>query len=47
MGTIAEGPFLNPHGNWQMNLYRHASGEELTCVVAIDWPRKLLVINAF
>jgi hypothetical protein len=47
LGTLTEGPFLNSHGNWQMNLYRHASGEELTCVVAIDWPRKLLVINAF
>lgn len=47
MGTIAEGPFLNAHGNWQMNLYRHAAGEALTCVVAIDWPAKVLVINAF
>jgi hypothetical protein len=30
-GTIIEGPFLNQHGNWQMNMYRHAAGEELTC----------------
>ena len=29
-GTIVEGPFLNQHGNWQMNLYRHAAGEEIT-----------------
>jgi hypothetical protein len=46
-GTPTEGPFLNQHGNWQMNLYRHAAGEELTCVVAIDWPSQVLVINAF
>ena len=46
-GTITEGPFLNMHGNWQVNLYRHAAGEEVTCVVAIDWATKLLVINAF
>jgi hypothetical protein len=46
-GTIVEGPFLNQHGNWQMNLYRHAAGEEVTCVVAIDWATRVLVINAF
>jgi len=46
-GTIVEGPFFNQHGNWQMNLYRHAAGEEVTCVVAIDWATRVLVINAF
>jgi hypothetical protein len=46
-GTPTEGPFLNQHGNWQMNLYRHAAGEEITCVVAIDWPARILVINTF
>lgn len=46
-GTIVEGPFKNQHGHWQVNLYRHAAGEELTCVVAIDWATKVLVINAF
>jgi hypothetical protein len=46
-GTIAEGPFPNRHGHWQMNLYRHAAGEEITCVVAIDWVTKVLVINTF
>src|SRR5260370_42344928 len=25
-GTPNEGPFLNSHGHWQMNLYRHAAG---------------------
>jgi len=46
-GTIVEGPFVNQHGNWQMNFYRHAAGEEVTCVVAIDWATRVLVINAF
>lgn len=46
-GTLTEGPFLNPHGNWQFNMYRHAAGEEITCVVAIEWARRVLVINAF
>jgi len=39
-GTITEGPFMNQHGNWQLNLYRHAAGEEITCVIAIDWPSR-------
>ena len=46
-GTLTEGPFMNRYGNWQMNLYRHAAGEEITCVVAIDWPNRVLVINTF
>ena len=46
-GTVAEGPFMNQRGNWQLNLYRHAAGEEITCVIALDWPNRLLVINAF
>ena len=47
-GSIQEGPFLNQHGHWQVNLFRMAAGEELTCVVAINWPAGLLeVINAF
>ena len=46
-GTIAEGPRMNAHGNWQVNLYRHAAGEELTCTVAIEWARRLLVITVF
>lgn len=31
MGTITEGPFINKFGNWQMNLTRHAAGEQITC----------------
>ena len=46
-GTISEGPFLNAYGNWQVNLYRHAAGEEITCVVAIEWATRLLVISVF
>jgi hypothetical protein len=46
-GTPTEGPFLNHYGHWQMNLYRHAAGEGITCVVAIDWVTRVLVINAF
>lgn len=47
-GRIDEGPFLNPRGNWQVNLFRMAAGEELTCVVAINWPTGVLEVrNAF
>ena len=47
LGTIREGPTLNSHGNWQVNLYRHAAGEEITCVVAIEWATRLIVITTF
>ncbi|MCJ2017152.1 DUF4258 domain-containing protein [Methylobacterium sp. E-065] len=46
-GTITEGPFQNQHGHWQVTLYRHAAGEEITCVVAIEWATKLLVITTY
>lgn len=46
-GTITEGPFVNSQGNWQVSLYRHAAGEEITCVVAVEWATKVLVITAF
>lgn len=46
-GTIIEGPYLNAKGDWQMNFYRHAAGEEITCVVIIDWPKRLLVVTTY
>ena len=46
-GTITEGPFLNNFGNWQVNLYRHAAGENITCTVAIEWGTRLIVVTAF
>jgi len=46
-GTIVEGPSLSPFGKWKMNFYRHAAGEQITCVVEIEWATKLLIINAF
>jgi len=46
-GTIDEGPFLNKYGNWQMNLHRHAAGEQITCTVAIEWIECVIVITAF
>jgi hypothetical protein len=46
-GSITEGPSLNNHGNWQVNASRLAAGEQITCVVAIEWDRRLIVISAF
>lgn len=46
-GTISEGPFVNAHGNWQVNLSRFTAGEQITCVVAIDWPARLIVVTTF
>ncbi|MCL4854362.1 MAG: hypothetical protein KJZ78_23635 [Bryobacteraceae bacterium] len=46
-GSITEGPFLNQFGNWQVNLFRHAAGEEMTCTVAIEWASRLIVVTVF
>jgi len=47
-GTASEGPFMNAHGNWQVNLYRHAAGEALTCTVVLETrTKRLLVITVF
>jgi len=46
-GSIVEGPFLNPRGQWQVNLFRYAAGEAMTCVAAIDWPSRLIIITVF
>jgi Domain of unknown function (DUF4258) len=46
-GIITEGPFINAHGNWQVNLSRFTAGEQITCVVAIDWPARLIVVTTF
>lgn len=46
-GTIEEGPFVNGHGHWQVTMYRHAAGEEMHCVVAIDWPSRLIVVTVY
>ena len=44
---MTEGPFLNAKGQWQVTLYRHAAGEEVTCLVAIEWATRLIVITTF
>lgn len=46
-GLITEGPFVNMHGNWQVNLERRSAGEEITCVVAIEWSKRLIVVTTF
>lgn len=46
-GVIAEGPALNMHGHWQVTMRRRVAGEEVTCVVAIEWATRLLVITTY
>jgi len=46
-GIITEGPFINQYGNWQMNLTRQTTGEEITCSVAIKWATHVIVITTF
>jgi len=47
-GTITEGPFINRHGNWQMNLTTaNSQVEQITCTVAIEWATRIVVITTF
>jgi hypothetical protein len=46
-GTISEGPFMNLKGHWQLNLTHRTAGDEVTCVVSIEWKRKLIVVTVF
>lgn len=47
-GMITEGPYVAlKTGNWRMNVSRRAAGEDMTCVVEIDWPNRLLVVTVF
>jgi hypothetical protein len=46
-GIITECPFINQHGNWQMNLTRQTAGEQVTCAVAIEWATRIIVITTF
>ena len=46
-GVLTEGPFINQHGNWQLNLTRQAAGEQITCAVAIEWATKVIVITTY
>jgi hypothetical protein len=34
-------------GNWQVNLTDRAAGNEITCVVAIEWASRVIVITVF
>ena len=46
-GAVVEGPFVNAKEHWQANLFRHAAGEEITSVVAIEWAKGLIVVTVF
>jgi len=46
-GLITEHPFINPRGNWQMNLTRQTAGEQITCAVAIERATRVIVITTF
>jgi Domain of unknown function (DUF4258) len=46
-GFIQEGPFMNHKGHWQVTMNSYSAGEQLACVVAIDWPNRLIVITTY
>jgi Domain of unknown function (DUF4258) len=46
-GTVQTDPFVNQHGNWQAEMYRHLAGARLTVVAAIKWEERVIVITAY
>jgi len=46
-GIIIEGPAPNAHGNWQVTMMARQSGDEITCVVVIDWETRLLIVTVY
>jgi hypothetical protein len=46
-GIVSEPVHINAHGNWQLNLSCRAAGEDITCSVAIDTTRLLIIITTF
>jgi hypothetical protein len=46
-GTVQGDPFINAHGHWQAEMFRHMAGHELTVVAAIEWEQQVIVITAY
>ncbi|MBV5264485.1 DUF4258 domain-containing protein [Pinisolibacter aquiterrae] len=47
-GTVTEGPYIAPKsGWWRFNVTGRSAGDEVTCVVEIEWKTKLLVVTVF
>lgn len=46
-GIVAEPVALDLHGNWKLTVTHRAAGAELDVAVAIDVPRRAIVITVF
>jgi hypothetical protein len=46
-GTVQTDPFVNSHGNFQAEVFRHIAGEPLTVVAAIEWEKQVIVVTAY
>jgi hypothetical protein len=47
-GRVTEGPYIAiKSGNWRLNVTGRSAGEELTCVVEIEWRECVLVVTVF
>ncbi len=46
-GTLSEGPYQTSKGQWRCNVFRHMAGEQMTCVVEFDLPRRLIIVTVF
>ena len=46
-GTIAEHVALDAYGNWKLTVSQRVAGKDLDVAVAIDLPRRAIIITVF
>lgn len=46
-GTVSEPVALDLHGNWKLTLTHRVAGRDMDVAVAIDVPRRAIVITIF
>lgn len=47
LGTVQCDPYINSHGNWQAEIFRHMAGQQLTVVAALEWKERIVVVTAY
>jgi Domain of unknown function (DUF4258) len=47
LGVIVEGPALNLKGDWELALQRMGGGRRLRVAIAIDVPKRVIVITVY
>lgn len=44
-GALTEGPYLDVHGQWRVELEGRSAGDVVTVALAIEWRTRLIVVT--